>query len=124
MLNVDRLESGLDRMLSEDVIDKDQYLEELYALEAAAQYLWAVEVLDAYAMAGPRPVPQVEPDRRRGTWSIYVWVGNDRKESRADTIEAARISAAEIVFPTLSDEDRARIKERPWLTQKPDAKEG
>ncbi|HKY40713.1 MAG TPA: hypothetical protein VJN18_32485 [Polyangiaceae bacterium] len=74
---------------------------------------WAVRVLDAWAVDGERAVPQIQYDRRRGVRSIFIWVGDERKEVNATTIDAARLAAAEAVWAELPESVRAELGERP-----------
>lgn len=86
-----------------------------------ARALWAVRVLDAWADANRNwPGPEtVKCDyRRRGEWGCMVGFEDLSRSTRrqayyATTPEAARLAAAQAVFPSLPADVRAKLGECP-----------
>jgi hypothetical protein len=99
---VSQLSSALGR-------DKPEAWSQLRELERRD---WAVRVLDAWVAVSPiyaKP-PCAIPNPADGGWSVFV---HSYSECQGDTPDAARLAAAEAVFPTLAADVRATLGERP-----------
>jgi hypothetical protein len=87
---------------------------------ADARALWAVRVLDAWAVEGSEGAETASHTTCRkpvGTWWCSTWEGyegdDDSQDYKADSPDAARLAAAEAVFPSLPAEVRETLGERP-----------
>jgi len=81
-------------------------------LEADARALWAVRVLDAWAQE-THGVWRLVNDT--GPWGVQwvVSLTDAMTKGCAETPDAARLAAAEAVFPELPADVRAKLGERP-----------
>lgn len=82
-------------------------------LLADARALWAVRVLDAWAST-PNGLPLVTCPSVKGGWvaSDPNWQ-DEMSEWRGETPDAARLAAAEAVYPELPESVRAGLGARP-----------
>lgn len=74
---------------------------------------WARRVLTEQAIATRMNVPQIQRDALGRTWSLFVYVGDERAVFTTPHPDGAQDAAARAVYPTLSAELRAKLGERP-----------
>jgi hypothetical protein len=103
-----------------DTAEHDQMPETAGALRSVARALWAVRVLDAWAQAGPgmREVRTFCSVNQRAATHLYEYGAKSAYHysplpGTAYDHDAARLAAAEAVFPELPEAVRAQLGERP-----------
>jgi hypothetical protein len=70
---------------------------------------WAVRVLDAWAVDNRHNVPYPQRDLGGKSWTLFVYISDERGWFTGPTPDAARLAAALAVYPTLDAATHERL---------------